>query len=247
MVHARRLYAPLVAILVTAMIALPARAEAQWLSWLDQCTPGGLVCGTFQLGLFHEALGDNTTLRLRVSNLQGLTPWIPAVRSAIIHARVENLYASDWEGRAPDYGGAYSTTNTAVGEADRDDFWNDVTWYHSEGWFGVYSQQGTGGPAGCDGYTEDLRGLQNIWFPTTCGGYIETSYTLPGRWEKTETTRVRFDGLPLEGVGGVQSCTTGVDCMSVVPEPSTWVMLATGLLGLGWFSRRRRDTELLSE
>lgn len=45
---------------------------------------------------------------------------------------------------------------------------------------------------------------------------------------------VTFNGVRLDNVS--------VDAVAAVPEPSTWVMMIAGFLGLGFFSYRRKNT-----
>ncbi len=53
------------------------------------------------------------------------------------------------------------------------------------------------------------------------------------------------------GSGGLNLDVTGMSVlgvtgMSVVPEPSTWAMLSTGFLGLGWLGLRGRRRSLVA-
>lgn len=92
------------------------------------------------------------------------------------------------------------------------------------------------GIAGCD--PMPFTG-ETVWY-RGCGATAFVSYDLPGNWTLTENTRVSWSGWPLVD-GNFLGCTTGVDCARVtVPEPSSALLLASGLLGLAFVGSRRR-------
>jgi hypothetical protein len=106
----------------------------------------------------------------------------------------------------------------------------------------------------CD--TDLLPGGQNAFWLNPCGtdgfannpdapGWITINFDVDGTWDLATTELLIFgqngpDGLSTQCITG-----EGGNC-SVVPEPSTWLLLGTGLgaLGLVHVRRRRREDEL---
>jgi len=110
-----------------------------------------------------------------------------------------------------------------------------------EGRFGFTGQNAGTGIAGCALYRRSTA----YYGVSTCGqgAFVEFSWLLPGVWE-VPMNNVQFSmtgGGANSGDG--LSCTIGIDCQ-IVPEPSTYLLMLTGLLGLGFVAWRRKDETL---
>lgn len=100
---------------------------------------------------------------------------------------------------------------------------------------------------GCDGAPENVIPNGNPEYSqfvgvNTCHGALRVEFEWVGHVQLQDEMIAGFtassNGPNGERLGGF--CTTAGSCVTVTPEPGTWLMLATGLLGLGWFSRRRK-------
>ncbi len=93
---------------------------------------------------------------------------------------------------------------------------------------------------GCD-YPEDADGSIRALY-VGCDAKVEMQFYLPGQWSFTDQTRLRIEGAVFDddGADTLVRCTIGVDCRTVeVPEPSSVLLLARGILGLAYVRRRR--------
>jgi hypothetical protein len=73
-------------------------------------------------------------------------------------------------------------------------------------------------------YFERMPGLTSIWFEDGVGKGISNGGFV-------------YDGEPVL----IRAAQTPEE-LALIPEPSTWALGFTGLLGAGWFARRRRRT-----
>ena len=119
-----------------------------------------------------------------------------------------------WEAFAGTYGGGW----LGAGSSE--------SWLAWDSWYGVV--------VGCTPLTS-----YSATMVSTCDRPISLTFDVPGRWTFTDRTRIAWGG----GRGTTGVCTTGVDCRqaTVVPEPSAYVLMLTGLLGLGFVAWRRKD------
>jgi hypothetical protein len=203
----------------------------------------------FEYDPFTQAeYGGTTYASIRVSNLQGAEAWLPNPGAYSLNTlSFEYLTATttiSGIGGGGVIGGLPWTYSGAEGDAgpgnagwERFLTYDDHEGPFEPGRFGWHRYAGSRF-MGCD--RPEVSGVPSTAY--TCGGALTYRSTWTGRVAFTDMTRLSITLDPM-GYGQFDEpvrCTVGTDCITVTPEPSTWVMLATGLLCLGWFARRRR-------
>lgn len=248
----RGLAAALVAILTA--VPLPAEAQlhtstgfAQFRSWSFQCTSGAFqACASLSVGLDYTSSGPiagvetYTLATLAISNLQGAYDWLPDPGPyGVLGPRLRGM-SVDRAGYAGTSDRQFRPTSAeTVGVAGG---WSDwaayVDWDRSLMILGGESGL-TGQTWGCDGPLAGYPSSQ-AW---TCRGAWVLDFTVPGHWSFNDDTLADI-GFTAESGGG--SCTLGVDCVNAVPvpEPSTYVLMLAGLVGLGALIYLRRREAL---
>jgi hypothetical protein len=237
-------------LLVTALALLaPAQARAQsWLNYWTQCTPGSLrSCATTEIGFTEYTEADGSTwslLLVKMQNLQGLAGYESGPRG------FREMVISGVEGPAPqipDFGEHHATEGSVVTRAFID---NPYTLTGSDGRLAVsWNFDYASLLYGCDLEEDAVAPGDFGWFyDQTCGGSITYGIRLMGSYrfdERLPAITYRWRAFEDESPqsGDWTSCTTGVDCSMVTPEPVTTVLMATGLLGIaaaGALRRRKR-------
>ncbi len=242
--HARR---------AAGMLALIAgvahRSDAQVRAWDDYCTTGSLqMC--MSIGVeFAVVTPFGTPLTLVTLTLQNLEGSIGsqawglqgvflsnlALDGQPITAHVFDSSSPTFEGSAQDHGVPTAILNGLW-------LWNTTT--TSTASFDRETQLGDGGYpiGGCSPLTANpgfgpLHG--EIGYFSTCGtSAIQYSFLMP-QVEFTNATTLSITGF-VDQTSQPFSCTFDVDCVSVTPEPSTFVLVGAGLAAVGLFGRRRR-------
>lgn len=246
----RKLLIPLVA----ALVVVPsgsAEAQAQWdiKSFLTVCLTGSLrPCASVIVETHWN--GTTTEVVLRVRNEQG-TLGLPDVTGGSFLTQI-GLTAPTLVGIA---GFGVSTSGT-VGETGSP----LLHWQLEPGGIGgqVTFKAGTdtgknGAIRGCD----DPNGTTTHFF-NTCNedgntGWVVFSFTTSEEWSASEAEIA----LKYQSIGDQDlslECRTGDDggphACAVVPEPETYALLLTGLIGvfgMGWLRRRKEKENTLTE
>jgi hypothetical protein len=235
---------------ILALIAGVAhRSDAQTRAWDDYCTTGSLqMCMSIGVSFtVVSPFGTPLTLvTLTLQNLEGSfgsTAWglqsvfisNLALDGQPITAHVIEPSAPAFEGNAQDHG-----VPTAILSGLW--LWNTTT--SSTASFDRETQLGDGGYpiAGCSPLTANPGFGSNhgeIGYFSTCGdAAIQYSFLMP-QVEFTNATTLSIIGF-VDQASQPFSCTFGVDCVSVTPEPSTFALVGAGLAAVGMFGRRRR-------
>jgi hypothetical protein len=209
------------------LLAVPDAAQGQTLDFGIQCFVAQVrACATLQTTLlFHQAI-NRSELRFRFSNLQGLPGYATEVQG-IKEFQLHNL-ASDQTIAFWNTPRLYSVEGNAIGNA-----FADATRLFIRDYSGSANLEfdGTSYSYGCDVPVEALSAFHG--YNSTCGGFVTYSMSTQGLVSFTKETNVQFSW-------DVGSCSTGVDCVAVTPEPVSMILLGSGLAGIALARRRRR-------
>ena len=101
---------------------------------------------------------------------------------------------------------------------------------------GVYDGNGADVSSSWSGGGTDMRFTSFSFFDSPTPLHLRVAMTDWGTTEQLHDGSLTYTSQGFNGSGQLMSLQG-----QVVPEPSTWILLATGLLGLGFFARRRRE------
>lgn len=245
------------AVVIALLIAspLPSQAQALSRSWTNYCYTGAFqACASVEVGLlnFLDPGGHSlTAITVKIANLEGTlgnTPW------GIVGFRLTGLPANGFPS-----GSEYpfpTFEGSAHGVGLQPPFPVDFNPGIDPGpagsfgslWFWMPSpvpglvtlnrevQLGDGAFAitGCDAVT---YGAQPNGYLQTCGdGWVVYDFLRDGPMTSTEGLQVSITSR----AGAEFACTFDVDCIAVVPEPTTVLLVATGVGMIGGRRLRRR-------
>ena len=243
-------------LLLAAAVAVPTgNAEAQtWdavNSFLHVCVTGSLrACGSVIVRTRWDSDAGVNYVEMLVRNEQGSTDNLDNTGGSFLTQI--GLTAPTIEGVA----GLWVATEGAVGQVGSpQDHWGILL----DGGIGgeVTLKVGTvpdkqGAIKGCDapnGNTPD--------FFITCDtqghtGWVVFSFTTTNEWSAADAQiALKYQSIEYGGGGGSVQCRTGDEggphacAVAVIPEPETYVLLLTGLVGIfamGWLRRKEEET-----
>jgi MYXO-CTERM domain-containing protein len=226
------------------------RSGAQTINWDDYCTTGSFkACMSISVSLI-DITPFVTQATVTLQNLEGSLgsgAWgLEGV--ALTHLAPANPIPGDlfvaptpvFEGTAQDHGvpigilagsWLWFTSPTGVASIDRENQLGDGA-YPIAGCSALTANPGFGSNRSQPGYF------------STCGnGDIQYTFLIP-LVSFTDQTSLSITGFADQSQQSF-SCTFGVDCVQVTPEPSTFALAGVGLVVIGAVERRRRRRRIL--
>lgn len=254
--------------LVIVLLGAATRAGGQSANFWTQCTTGAFqACASVELWNETDPVTNQLYLFIRVANVQGfdaLTPY------AIASIGINDLLVTDptpspgnissRTGSATGFGALSGNTYLcAIGTVQSCEA--NSTFRVGEFWTAGITDDRPG--SGYDG--DAARVFNNIradnrfmiwgctqpdgsvgpyWGPGTCKGFVTWRAHAGGglgfRITQDISVDLAFEGYDETGARLLAQCQTGVDCVTVTPEPATVALVASGLAGLMALHRRRR-------
>jgi hypothetical protein len=240
--------------LLALLAGITHRGGAQTLVWDNYCTTGSFrACMSISVSFtvvvpFGTPVTQATitlqnlegTLGSGAWGLEGVALGNLAVAGNPITAHVFVSSPPVFEGTAQDHGvpagilnglWLWNTSSTGVASFDRENQVGD----------GAYPIAGCSPLTASPGFGSNHS--QPGYFSTCGNGEIQYTF-LMSQVNFTDNTMVSITGFADQAQQSF-SCTFGVDCVQVTPEPSTFALVGGGLVVVGAFERRRRRRSLL--
>jgi len=226
--------------LLALLAGVAHRGDAATINWVDYCTTGAFkACMNISVSLvtvtpFGTPITQATITLQNLEGTLGLGAWgLESVALANLAADGSPINAHSFVGVTPTFLGTaqdhgvptgflagswlWFTSSTGAASFDRENQFGD----------GAYPIAGCSPPPG---------NPQPGYFSTCGDGAVQYSFLMP-LVSFTNNTTLSITGLADQGSF---SCTFGVNCVQVTPEPTTFALVGGGLLVVGGFERRRR-------